>query len=73
MLALSRKSNNKKHGILALWSEAEGALRTFEFGFYSGDGSDDELTIIDFDAEGSFSEEQPEADVMVKQPSVSGP
>ena len=51
------------------WSEAEGALTTFEF----GDGSDDELTVMDFDAEGGVSAEQSEADIMVEQPSVSDP
>ena len=59
------------------WSESrllsEGALSStnFEVGSHSGGGSDDELTIMDFDADGSFSEEQPAADIMVEQASVS--
>ena len=59
------------------WSESrllsEGALSStnFEVGSHSGGGSDDELTIMDFDADGSFSEEQPGADIMVEQALVS--
>ena len=54
-----------------LWSEGASSSTTFEFGCDSGDGSDDELTIMDFDAEESFSEEQPGGDIMVEQESVS--
>ena len=52
-------------------SEGVSSSTTFEVGSDSGGGSDDELTIMDFDAEESFSEEKPGADIMVEQALVS--
>jgi len=54
-----------------LLSDGASSLTNFEFGSDSGGGSDDELTIMDFDTEGSFSKEWPGADIMVEQASIS--
>ena len=69
--ATSRSTELRHWSKSRLLSEGASSLTTFEVGSDSGGGSGDELTIMDFDAEESFSEEQPRADIIVKQSSVS--
>lgn len=69
--ATSRSTELRHWSESRLLSEGASSLTTFEVGSDSGGGSDDELTIMDFDAEESFSEEQPRADIIVEQSSVS--